>query len=201
MSIELDLQLAVENEQGLPTEQDIQLWLDKTIPQFQKSAELTIRIVDTEESHQLNHEYRGKDKPTNVLSFPFEAPPGIELDLLGDLIICRQVVEKEAEEQNKPLLAHWAHMVVHGSLHLLGYDHIEDDDESNIDTFRLQIERCFIHQVQPLQNTHTLHEETRCSFGHGHFSPRSSGVRRRCSFSVGIFWLKGTREVTEVPSL
>lgn len=139
MSIELDLQLAVENEQGLPTEQDIQLWLDKTIPQFQKSAELTIRIVDTEESHQLNHEYRGKDKPTNVLSFPFEAPPGIDLDLLGDLIICRQVVEKEAEEQNKPLLAHWAHMVVHGSLHLLGYDHIEDDEAEEMESLETEI--------------------------------------------------------------
>lgn len=139
MSIELDLQLAVENEQGLPTEQDIQLWLDKTIPQFQENAELTIRIVDTEESHQLNHEYRGKDKPTNVLSFPFEAPPGIEIDLLGDLIICRQVVEKEAEEQNKPLLAHWAHMVVHGSLHLLGYDHIEDDEAEEMESLETEI--------------------------------------------------------------
>ena len=139
MSIELDLQLAVEDEQGLPTEQDIQQWLDKTIPQFQENAELTIRIVDTEESHQLNHEYRGKDKPTNVLSFPFEAPPGIEFDLLGDLIICRQVVEKEAEEQNKPLLAHWAHMVVHGSLHLLGYDHIEDDEAEEMESLETEI--------------------------------------------------------------
>ncbi|MDN3629808.1 rRNA maturation RNase YbeY [Vibrio lentus] len=139
MSIELDLQIAVENEQGLPTEQDIQLWLDKTIPQFQESAELTVRIVDTEESHQLNHDYRGKDKPTNVLSFPFEAPPGMELDLLGDLIICRQVVEKEAEEQNKPLLAHWAHMVVHGSLHLLGYDHIEDDEAEEMESLETEI--------------------------------------------------------------
>ncbi|MEZ8834837.1 rRNA maturation RNase YbeY [Vibrio cyclitrophicus] len=139
MSIELDLQLAVENEQGLPTEQDIQLWLNKTIPQFQEYAELTVRIVDTQESHQLNHEYRGKDKPTNVLSFPFEAPPGIELDLLGDLIICRQVVEKEAEEQNKPLLAHWAHMVVHGSLHLLGYDHIEDDEAEEMESLETEI--------------------------------------------------------------
>ncbi|MEZ9051722.1 rRNA maturation RNase YbeY [Vibrio sp. 10N.247.311.64] len=139
MSIELDLQLAVENEQGLPTEQDIQLWLDKTIPQFQEKAELTVRIVDTQESHQLNHEYRGKDKPTNVLSFPFEAPPGIELDLLGDLIICRQVVEKEAEEQSKPLLAHWAHMVVHGSLHLLGYDHIEDDEAEEMESLETEI--------------------------------------------------------------
>ncbi|PMN00803.1 rRNA maturation RNase YbeY [Vibrio lentus] len=139
MSIELDLQIAVENEQGLPTEQDIQLWLDKTIPQFQENAELTVRIVDTEESHQLNHGYREKDKPTNVLSFPFEAPPGMELDLLGDLIICRQVVEKEAEEQNKPLLAHWAHMVVHGSLHLLGYDHIEDDEAEEMESLETEI--------------------------------------------------------------
>ncbi|RPE99329.1 rRNA maturation RNase YbeY [Vibrio crassostreae] len=139
MSIELDLQIAVENEQGLPTEQDIQLWLDKTIPQFQENAELTVRIVDIQESHQLNHEYRGKDKPTNVLSFPFEAPPGIELDLLGDLIICRQVVEKEAEEQSKPLLAHWAHMVVHGSLHLLGYDHIEDDEAEEMESLETEI--------------------------------------------------------------
>ncbi|MDN3700058.1 rRNA maturation RNase YbeY [Vibrio artabrorum] len=139
MSIELDLQLAVENEQGLPTKQDIQLWLNKTIPQFQENAELTVRIVDTKESHQLNHEYRGKDKPTNVLSFPFEAPPGIDLDLLGDLIICRQVVEKEAEEQNKPLLAHWAHMVVHGSLHLLGYDHIEDDEAEEMESLETEI--------------------------------------------------------------
>lgn len=139
MSIELDLQIAVENEQGLPTEQDIQLWLDKTIPQFQENAELTVRIVDTEESHQLNHDYRGKDKPTNVLSFPFEVPPGMELDLLGDLIICRQVVEKEAEEQNKPLLAHWAHMVVHGSLHLLGYDHIEDDEAEEMESLETEI--------------------------------------------------------------
>lgn len=106
MSIELDLQLAVESEQGLPSAEDFQHWLDKTIIPFQKEAELTIRIVDEQESHQLNHEYRGKDKPTNVLSFPFEAPPGIEMSLLGDMIICRQVVEKEAIEQSKPLTAH-----------------------------------------------------------------------------------------------
>ena len=139
MAIELDLQLAVESEEGLPSEQDFQLWLDKTIPLFQPQAELTIRIVDEQESHQLNHAYRGKDKPTNVLSFPFEVPPGMEMDLLGDLIICRQVVEKEAEEQNKPLPAHWAHMVVHGSLHLLGYDHIEDDEAEEMESLETEI--------------------------------------------------------------
>lgn len=139
MAIELDLQLAVENEQGLPSEQQLQTWLDKTIIPFQPQAELTIRIVDEAESHQLNLEYRGKDKPTNVLSFPFEVPPGIEMDLLGDLIICRQVVEQEAKEQNKPLNAHWAHMVVHGSLHLLGYDHIEDEDAEEMESLETEI--------------------------------------------------------------
>ncbi|HFQ5340222.1 rRNA maturation RNase YbeY [Vibrio vulnificus] len=139
MAIELNLQLAVEDQNGLPSAQDFQTWLDKTIPPFQPQAEVTIRIVDSQESHQLNHDYRGKDKPTNVLSFPFEAPPGMEMDLLGDLVICRQVVEQEAIEQDKPLMAHWAHMVVHGSLHLLGYDHIEDDEAEEMESLETEI--------------------------------------------------------------
>lgn len=122
----LDLQLACEDNSGLPEESQFQTWLNAVIPQFQEESEVTIRVVDTAESHSLNMTYRGKDKPTNVLSFPFEVPPGMEMSLLGDLVICRQVVEKEAQEQGKPLEAHWAHMVVHGSLHLLGYDHIEE---------------------------------------------------------------------------
>ena len=98
-----------------------------------------MRLVDEAESHELNLTYRGKDKPTNVLSFPFEAPPGIELPLLGDLIICRQVVEQEAKEQDKPLEAHWAHMVIHGSLHLLGYDHIIDEEAEEMDGLESEI--------------------------------------------------------------
>ncbi|UUM31219.1 rRNA maturation RNase YbeY [Vibrio japonicus] len=139
MSIELDLQLAVEDENGLPQFDDIHHWLSRAVEKFQPQAEVTVRIVDEEESHQLNHDYRGKDKPTNVLSFPFEAPPGMEIDLLGDLIICRQVVEREAAEQDKPLMAHWAHMVVHGSLHLLGYDHIEDDEAEEMESLETEI--------------------------------------------------------------
>lgn len=139
MTIELDLQLAVENEHNLPSEKDFHLWLSETVTLFQQDAEVTIRLVDNQESQQLNSEYRGKDKPTNVLSFPFEAPPGIEIDLLGDLIICKQVVEKEALEQNKPVLAHWAHMVVHGALHLLGYDHIEDDEADEMESLETEI--------------------------------------------------------------
>ncbi|WP_034913343.1 MULTISPECIES: rRNA maturation RNase YbeY [Erwinia] len=135
----LDLQLACDSAEGLPPEADFQRWLEAVLPQFQAESEVTIRVVDEAESHTLNHTYRGKDKPTNVLSFPFEAPPGIELPLLGDLIICRQVVEKEAVEQDKPLLAHWAHMVIHGSLHLLGYDHIDDDEAEEMESIETEI--------------------------------------------------------------
>lgn len=135
----LDLQLACESPEGLPAESDFQRWLEAVLPQFQEESEVTIRIVDEAESHELNHTYRGKDKPTNVLSFPFEAPPGIELPLLGDLIVCRQVVEQEAAEQEKQLQAHWAHMVIHGSLHLLGYDHIEDEEAEEMESIETEI--------------------------------------------------------------
>ncbi|MFE8102861.1 rRNA maturation RNase YbeY [Brenneria goodwinii] len=135
----LDLQIASEQTQGLPDEKDFQRWLEGVLPQFQDVAEVTIRIVDEAESQHLNHTYRGKDKPTNVLSFPFEAPPEVELPLLGDLIICRQVVEREAGEQEKTLEEHWAHMVVHGSLHLLGYDHIEDSEAEEMEALETEI--------------------------------------------------------------
>ncbi|NDJ58464.1 rRNA maturation RNase YbeY [Enterobacteriaceae bacterium 4M9] len=135
----LDLQLACESETGLPNEALFQRWLDAAVIPFQEDAEVTVRLVDEPESHELNLTYRGKDKSTNVLSFPFEAPPGIELPLLGDLVICRQVVEQEAQEQGKPLEAHWAHMVVHGSLHLLGYDHIEDDEAEEMEALETEI--------------------------------------------------------------
>jgi len=122
----LDLQLACEDNSGMPDEAQFQKWLDAVIPQFQEESEVTIRLVDEAESHELNLTYRGKDK-------------GIEMPLLGDLIICRQVVEQEAKEQQKPLEAHWAHMVVHGSLHLLGYDHIEDDEAEEMESLETEI--------------------------------------------------------------
>ncbi|TDB59752.1 rRNA maturation RNase YbeY [Photorhabdus khanii] len=138
-SVILDLQIACKSSQSLPEETLFQQWLDRVLPQFQSESEVTIRIVDEAESHDLNLTYRGKDKPTNVLSFPFEAPPEVDLPLLGDLIICRQVVEKEAEEQQKTVEEHWAHMVVHGCLHLLGYDHIEDDEAEEMESLETEI--------------------------------------------------------------
>lgn len=135
----LDLQIVSENTQGLPTKAQFMQWLEAVLPQFQPVSEVTIRIVDEAESHELNLTYRGKDRPTNVLSFPFEAPPEVELPLLGDLIICRQVVEKEAAEQDKTVEEHWAHMVIHGCLHLLGYDHIEDDEAEEMEGLETEI--------------------------------------------------------------
>jgi len=138
MSIILDLQLA-SSASDLPDVTQFQRWLQAAILPFQDEAEVTIRIVDEPESQQLNLQYRGKDKATNVLSFPFQCPPGIELPLLGDLVICAGVVSAEAAEQNKPLAAHWAHMVVHGCLHLLGFDHINDADAEQMEAEEIQI--------------------------------------------------------------
>lgn len=139
MSIILDFQLASQAS-GIPSESQFQQWLDAAVTPFQDEAEVTIRVVDEAESQQLNFDYREKDKPTNVLSFPFQQPPGIEeLPLLGDLVICVQVVEREAAEQNKPVSAHWAHMVVHGCLHLLGFDHIKEDEAQEMEAEEIQI--------------------------------------------------------------
>ena len=135
----IDLQIACEQESGLPTAEQIEQWATAAVQPQSDEVEMTVRIVDEAESHALNLNYRGKDRPTNVLSFPFECPDEVELPLLGDLVICRQVVESEAQEQDKPLMAHWAHMVVHGSLHLLGYDHIEDDEAEEMESLETQI--------------------------------------------------------------
>ncbi|HCG78170.1 MAG TPA: rRNA maturation RNase YbeY [Oceanospirillales bacterium] len=137
MNLLLDVQLAesIEHLDTLPTEEQLTLWASTALKgrtEFEE-PELTIRLTDEEESQALNSEYRGKDKPTNVLSFPFEMPPGIPLELLGDLIICVSVVEQEAQEQAKTTEAHWAHMVIHGCLHLLGYDHIKDDEAEEME--------------------------------------------------------------------
>lgn len=138
-AIILDLQIATDDNQNLPTEEQIMQWLNVILPQFMDNAEITIRIVDEQESQQLNNTYRHKDKPTNVLSFPFESPIEIEVPLLGDLIICKQVVEAEAKEQDKSLTSHWAHMIVHGCLHLLGYDHILDEEAEEMENIEIDI--------------------------------------------------------------
>jgi probable rRNA maturation factor len=94
----------------------------------QRRVAVNVRIVGAGESRRLNASYRRRDKATNVLSFPYEAPPGAKSDLLGDLVICAPVVKHEARAQGKTEKAHWAHMVVHGIMHLRGYDHDNDED-------------------------------------------------------------------------
>ncbi len=120
---------------GLPAADQVQRWAETAARLAGgASGEIVIRIVDEAESQALNHDYRGKNSPTNVLSFPFELPEGMpeqmraELGegIIGDIAICAPVVEREAKDQGKAAEAHWAHMVIHGVLHLLGHDHVED---------------------------------------------------------------------------
>jgi probable rRNA maturation factor len=113
---------------GLPDEQQIQQWIDAALEGQERDTEIVVRIVNVHESAQLNKQYRHKPGPTNILSFPADIPDGIGLNLLGDLVVCAPVLEREALEQNKPLDHHWAHIIIHGTLHLLGYDHLEEGE-------------------------------------------------------------------------
>jgi len=142
VSTRVDLQIACDAE-NLPSDEDFSRWVDKVLTQQKAAGELCIRIVSEQESQTLNREYRGKDRPTNVLSFPFEVPPGIPVSLLGDLVICAEVVAREAQEQHKPVQDHWAHMVVHGTLHLLGFDHINDEEAEEMEA----LERTLLAQM------------------------------------------------------
>jgi len=144
VSVELDYQTALPKDTKLfvPTEEKVIAWVSAVLTELKetKSVELSIRIVESAEIQQLNADYRHKDKATNVLSFPFENPPGgVEIDYLGDIIICAEVIEKEALEQNKTTEHHWAHMVVHGCLHLYGYDHLTDEEAEEMENLEILI--------------------------------------------------------------
>lgn len=134
----MDIQRQTETGQQ-PEDPDICRWAEAAWLGDNSETEMTVRIVDEDESAELNQTYRHKSGPTNVLSFPFENPPGVELPLLGDLVICAPVVEREAGEQNKTIQAHWAHMVVHGTLHLQGYDHIQADEATQMEQIETDI--------------------------------------------------------------
>lgn len=136
------LRLAVQRAShafDLPSDRDLFRWAEATLAGQAGELELSVRIVDERESAELNGRYRGRRYPTNVLSFPFEAPPGVDVALLGDLVICAPVVAREAAEQGKPLAAHWAHMVVHGVLHLLGYDHEQPAEAEHMEGLEIRL--------------------------------------------------------------
>lgn len=138
MTLDLEIQNLTQLEE-IPSESTLAQWSKAAIRQEREHAELVIRLVDEAEIQDLNREYRGKDKPTNVLSFPSILPTVVESNLLGDIIICAPVVLREAQEQGKSVDAHWAHMVVHGVLHLLGYDHREDSDGDSMERLEKEI--------------------------------------------------------------
>ena len=119
----LELSLRRRVRDWAPSRRELRLWAGTALGRRAAGSELAIAIVGAPESRRLNAHYRGRNQPTNVLSFPAGLPAGVPLPVLGDLVICAPVVAREALEQHKALEAHWAHLVVHGCLHLLDFDH------------------------------------------------------------------------------
>jgi probable rRNA maturation factor len=133
----------------LPSQEELQQWALAVLQTKLPAAEITLRIVDKDEIRELNKTYRKKDNPTNVLSFPLKIIAGVNIPIppIGDIIICAEIVKEEAMTQDKPEKAHWAHMIVHGILHLLGYDH-----ENDIDADRMEQEEIIILQTLGFSN-------------------------------------------------
>jgi probable rRNA maturation factor len=139
----VDVQIATDTA-GIPASASIREWvrqaLDETDPD--RDVDVSVRIVDEDEMQALNRDYRDQDKPTNVLAFPAGddgfVPPG-ERPLLGDIVVCAGVVAREADEQGKSLEHHWAHMLVHGTLHLLGHDHMSEQEAESMEALERRI--------------------------------------------------------------
>lgn len=142
MLLELEVQRSTEIS-DIPRDEQFQAWAESALAGREGEYSLTIRVVDEDEALRHNRDYRDKDYATNVLSFPAELPEGLPEDLrksqLGDLLICAPVVAREAREQQLPESDHWAHLVIHGVLHLLGYDHLQDDDADTMETLEIKI--------------------------------------------------------------
>nr|WP_241664390.1 rRNA maturation RNase YbeY [Ningiella ruwaisensis] len=134
--IEIAEDVPAELSKGMPSEMDFVSYIRTTLSfiHYLKPIELGLRVVSYEESKALNFQYRRKDKATNVLSFPSDTPDYVDSNYIGDLAICAQVLQDEATEQNKDISHHWAHLCVHGVLHLLGYDHINDQDADEMES-------------------------------------------------------------------
>ena len=141
--LSVDVQVA-SSAGGVPTDADIRAWATDVLDQldYQDTVEMSVRIVDEDESRVLNRDYRGKDRPTNVLSFPAGDDHYLPEETprpLGDVVLCAPVVEREASEQGKENADHWAHLIVHGTLHLLGFDHETDAQAAEMETVEREI--------------------------------------------------------------
>lgn len=135
------IEVILLNEQNLtaPTEQQFQQFLQPLANHFKLQKTVCINIITPAESQQLNHQYRAKNKPTNVLSFTLELPEFVKSPQLGDLAICAEVVETEAQQQQKNLTHHWTHLSIHGCLHLLGYDHQQPQQAQTMENLEIQL--------------------------------------------------------------
>ncbi len=134
----LDIQRIYQAE-SLPTDAQFKGWVNAALSEQNQGCDCVIRIVDENESAALNQQYRQKSGPTNILSFSFDPPKSIDLNLLGDLVICAKVVEKEAQQQNKAIHDHWAHITIHGILHLQGYDHTKEREAEHMEAQEITI--------------------------------------------------------------
>ena len=138
----LQLELGVSYglpRRGLPASTSFRRWVTATLAGRVRRADLALRVVADDEGLALNRHYRGIDHATNVLSFPADLPPGVELPILGDIVLCAPVVAREAREQGKPLQHHYAHLTVHGVLHLLGFEHEESREAEAMELLERQI--------------------------------------------------------------
>ncbi len=137
--LDLDLQL-VTDAANLPDSTAFSVWAQTALDVARSPRRaLSIRIVDADGIRRLNRDFRGQDRVTNILSFSFEPIVDVEEDWLGDLVICASVVAHEAQQQQKPLIAHWAHIVVHGVLHLCGFDHEEEEERRQMESLEVQL--------------------------------------------------------------
>lgn len=127
-----------EADDDVPEPESIQTWATAAYLD-DLPAVASVYITTSEEIQQLNKQYRDKDKPTNVLSFPMQSPEDIDINLLGDIALCASVIKQEAKQQSKAESSHWAHMVVHGMLHLQGYDHVYDDEAEEMERLEVNI--------------------------------------------------------------
>ena len=143
MTVQVDVQLASDHR-SVPDTDDIAAWVNRAIDAagYPRAREVSVRVVDADEMQQLNCEYRDQDKPTNVLSFPagnLEGLPDEAESPLGDIVVCATVVADEANQQGKSVADHWAHMIVHGTLHLLGFDHENDSEAAEMEDLEIRI--------------------------------------------------------------
>jgi len=139
VTIEMSVSESLDAKEGdIPDATLVQRWAEQACL-CDDPLVTSVQIVSNDEMRELNNTWRGRNRPTNVLSFPMQSPDEVDLKILGDLALCADVINTEARHQHKPAQAHWAHMVVHGMLHLQGYDHIDEVQADEMETLEIRV--------------------------------------------------------------